>query len=183
MHCPQCGAAAPDAARPLAGCAHCGGYLDPAAIDPAATAVPLSDAQRMLLRANALAPTCFLALTLAVLGGMSACIFGRFAGTTFFIVGGSIAGLIVAGVVAATALHVRASYLDLRRGMAEVAVARLVRLSTQGSSPRSFHGEFEGVGTLTIALATVYGQLAEGRRYRIFYSRRSRRLWTIVPAE
>ncbi|HEY1012196.1 MAG TPA: hypothetical protein VGE07_05770 [Herpetosiphonaceae bacterium] len=179
MHCPQCGAAAD---TPPAGCPRCCSFLDPAAIDLSSAAVPLNDAQRRWLRANAALPTCFLLFALAALGAMGACILGRFAGTPFFAVAAAVAGLIVAGVVLATGLHVLNNYLDLRRGVAEAAVARLVGRRTSGSSPRTLYGEFEGVGALIIPLANVYEQLAEGRAYRIFYSRRTRRLWTVVPA-
>ncbi|HEX2832406.1 MAG TPA: hypothetical protein VHW00_05285 [Thermoanaerobaculia bacterium] len=142
--------------------------------------VPLTDEQRMWLRANALLPTVFLLATLLLLAGMVALIAGPILPHPLGRIFVAVVALLLVGVCIAVAIHVRNNRADLRRGTASVARARLQRKERSGRAPYTFYAVFDGVGRV-IVMGDVYERLVEGRTFEVTFSPRTRKAWSISP--
>ena len=147
MNCSRCGTSL--AAR--AGfCSQCGlgiaGARPPA---PALTA-PLTIEQTNWLRVNAIMPPIFALLTIGGMIGLFSCFFGQFLDRPFAKLFAGLGGLLMLVMLVAMALHVRNNWADLRMGVAQVRVARLVskRTSSGSRGGYTYYAEFEQVGAV-----------------------------------
>jgi hypothetical protein len=140
--------------------------------------VPLTLEQRNWLKTNTFLPVIFLAVMLAILVSMFACLFVGFAGNPIFIVFAIIAGLLVIAVSVATGIHIYNNAMDLKDGVAQVRTAKLIRKHETSRAPRTFYAEFEGVGTV-IVMYDVYEKLESGNAYRVVYSSHTKRGWSV----
>lgn len=180
MNCSRCGAAF--AATTLF-CPQCGLAVTPAGPPDGAATVPLTVEQLNWLRVNAFLPPIF---ALAMIGGLAvlfSCFFGQFLDRPFvkgFVI---VAGLVLLGVFAAVALHVRNNWADLRMGVAQVRVARLAnkRASSGSRGGYTYYAEFEQVGSV-IVMHDIYEPLVVGQIYRVTYSPHTRKGWRVDPA-
>jgi hypothetical protein len=177
MRCPHCGADV----TPAPFCTRCGGALTAAApLAQDATTIPLTDEQRTALKLNTTLPILILVPTLGVVLLMASCVLGRFLDSPFVKGFAAIAGVLLLVVIAFVAIHVRSHRADLRAGVTQVRVARLIRKRATSQSPRSFYAEFEQIGSVTV-MYDLYQRLVEGDLYRVTYSQHTRRGWSIDP--
>lgn len=181
MNCSRCGAAL--AANSLF-CPQCGLAVAPA--DPVASAstAPLTVEQINWLRVNAIMPPIF---ALAIIGGivlLFSCFFGQFLDRPFVKGFAVIAGLLLLGVLAAVALHVRNTWADLRMGVAQVRVARLAnkRASASSRGGYTYYAEFEQIGSL-IVMHDIYEPLVVGQFYQVAYSPHTRKGWRVTSSQ
>lgn len=139
---------------------------------------PLTPEQQNWLKANAVLPTIFLFITLAVIGGIFACLLTGMKGNLFFTIFFAIAGFLIFAVLVASGIHIYNNFMDLRDGVAQVRDTKLTRKHHTHRSPKTFYAEFEGVGSV-IVMGDVYEKLEEEKTYRVIYSPRTRRGWDV----
>lgn len=139
---------------------------------------PLSPEQQNWLKANAVLPTVFLFIILAIFGGVSACLFTSIQGNLFITIFFAVASLMFVAVLVAAGVHVYNNFMDLQDGVAQIREAELTRKHHTYRSPKTFYAEFEGIGSVTI-MGDVYEKLEEGETYRVIYSPRTRRGWEV----
>ncbi|HYF63436.1 MAG TPA: hypothetical protein VD886_11520 [Herpetosiphonaceae bacterium] len=173
MNCSRCGVAL---AAGSTVCPRCG-------MAAGASTAPLTIEQINWLRVNAFGPPIF---ALAIIGGvalMFSCFFGQLLDRPFVKAFAIVAGLLLLGVLAAVALHVRNTWADLRAGVAQVRVARLAdkRASAGSSGGRTYYAEFEEVGSV-IVMHDIYEPLVVGRLYQVTYSPHTRKGWRVDAA-
>jgi hypothetical protein len=140
--------------------------------------IPLTPEQRNWLKTNTFLPVIFLAVTLAILAGIFACLFTGFAGNPIFIGFTVIAGILVLAVLAATGLHIYNNAMDLKAGVAQVRTAKLIRKHETSRAPRTFYAEFEDVGTVII-MHEIYEKLQNGNVYRVVHSPHTKKGWSV----
>jgi len=143
------------------------------------TPVPLTEEQRNWLRVNTILPALFAAPIVAIVGSALVFIHRRFGAAwpvTIFV---GLAALLLIAVTSAVALHVMNNLRDARRGVADVAVARLTGKRGAGWSPKTLYAEFESVGSV-IVMGDVYEGLVAERWYRVTFSPYTRRCWAVV---
>lgn len=138
--------------------------------------VPLTNEQRMWLRANALLPTVFLAAMLVIIAGIFALVAGPLLSHPVVRVFAGIVGVLLLAVCIAVAKHVRNNRADLRRGTATIARARLDTKHQTTRAPYTFYAVFDDVGQV-IVMGNVYEQLVEGETYEITFSPHTRKAW------
>lgn len=139
---------------------------------------PLTIEQTNWLRVNAYLPPLVLLGVLFVCIASSACLLTTFPGTPFLVGFVAAAGVILLAVAALTLLYAYCNYMDLRDGVAQVRMARLISKRTHKSArnPRRFYVRFEGLDELE-TLPEIYEKVSEGNAYAVIYSPRSRRCW------
>lgn len=140
--------------------------------------ISLTPEQQNWLKTNTFLPVIFLAVTLAILAGIFACLFTGFAGNPIFIGFTVIAGILVLAVLAATGLHIYNNAMDLKAGVAQVRTAKLIRKYETSRAPRTFYAEFEDVGTVII-MHEIYEKLQDGNVYRVVYSPHTKKGWSV----
>jgi hypothetical protein len=145
-------------------------------------AVPLTPEQRQMLRLNTILPTLVAIPIVLVLAGVLASIassraFGHPAVKAFV----GCAALLLAGIVIAGAMHVRNHLLDYRAGVAAVCFERLISKRETGRAPKTFYATFERTGDV-ILMHDAWLPLEPGRAYRVTFSPRTRRGWSVEPS-
>ncbi len=138
----------------------------------------LTPEQQNWLKTNAIMPTAFLFILLAVIGGIFACFFAGMKGNLFFTIFFSAASFLFFALIVAAGLHVYNNLMDLRDGVTQVCEAQLIRKHHTYRSPKTFYAEFEEIGSV-IVMGDVYEKIEEGKTYRVIYSPRTRRGWEI----
>lgn len=139
---------------------------------------PLTPEQQNWLKSNAVLPTVFLVIMLAVIGGIFACLFTGMKGNLFFTIFFTAASFLIFAVIVAAGVHVYNNFMDLRDGVAQVREAELARKHHTHRSPKTFYAEFEGIGSV-IVMGDVYEKLEKGKTYRVIYSPRTRHGWEV----
>lgn len=140
--------------------------------------VPLTAEQRNWLRVNTILPTLFIIPIILVVGGALFFIYRRFPeslAVTVFTGAGALLLFIVSIFVG---MHVSNNLRDLRGGVSNVAVARLLKKSESARSPKSFFAMFQGVGMVTV-MHDIYSTLVEDRSYRVTYTPHTKRGWRV----
>jgi hypothetical protein len=139
---------------------------------------PLTKEQRLWLRLNILLPTFFMAVVLVLFAGLFFVFFRSFPPHPL-IRGLSWAGaLLLVAVLLGVIYHVRNNRLDLQRGTASVAIARLLRKTTGNGSRRTFHAHFDGIGRVVVGMQD-YERLVVDETYRVTFSPRTRQGWEV----
>ena len=165
MFCPQCGVRVAGSRPPSSD-----------------RTAPLTLEQTNWLRVNV-----FMAPLIALLafGGVTAlfsCFFGQFLDQPFVKLFAVAGGLLLLATSVALVLHVRNHWADLRMGVAQVRVGRLVKKwATSQSANATFYAEFEGFGRI-ILMHALYEPLVIGQVYEVTYSPHTRRGWSIEPS-
>lgn len=141
---------------------------------------PLTLEQQNWLRVNAYLPVMMILMLIGVLGGIFLCLFINFAESTFVRIFAGLSGLIVALVLIATGIHSYNNFMDMRDGVTQVRVGRLIGKRETGRAPKTFYAEFENAGSI-IVMGDVYEKLEQGQTYKVAFSPRTRRGWDVKP--
>lgn len=139
---------------------------------------PLTLEQQNWLRVNAYLPVMMILMLIGVLGGIFLCLFINFAESTFVRIFAGLSGLIVALVLIATGIHSYNNFMDMRDGVTQVRVGRLIGKRETGRAPKTFYAEFENAGSIII-MGDVYEKLEQGQTYKVTFSPRTRRGWDV----
>lgn len=139
---------------------------------------PLTLEQQNWLRVNAYLPVMMILMLIGVLGGIFLCLFINFAESTFVRIFAGLSGLIVVLVLIATGIHSYNNFMDMRDGVTQVRVGRLIGKRETGRAPKTFYAEFENAGSIII-MGDVYEKLEQGQTYKVTFSPRTRRGWDV----
>lgn len=145
--------------------------------DAAFSTAPLTVEQRNWLWVNAILPTAFAVPLIAGMGGVLLFLRWRFGNAPFMTIFVALGALLLVAITAAVVLHVANNARDVRAGVALVGVGRLVARRDTGRSPRTHYATFDVIGEVIVPYE-IYVRLESGHRYRVVFSRHTRRCWS-----
>jgi hypothetical protein len=139
---------------------------------------PLTSGQQNWLRVNTYFPVVLLLGMLGVLGGIFLCLLINLPDSLMVRLFVYISGAIILLILAAAGIHVYNNYMDLRDGVAQVRIEKLIGKRTTGRSPKTFYADFENTGAI-IVMGEVYEKLELEKTYKVTYSPRTRHGWEV----